>query len=788
MKKQLLALMIASTLGLTGCGNESSIEGDSTISYEQGIQQSLKAPTKVKFQLQGADATIPLPSFMLMDTFDGTLNIPDGGDSKLSNPKVAMGQVDGWSPNQAMIIPFSGVELEPTSVTGSVALLKVDDPRKGTDMQVLQVLTEGTDFIVQAQKDTLYIQPLKLLSEKSNYLFAISNSVTDKNGNAVGLSASYAEIKTKNKVHTVSSLKTAQQLTHLIEGTVEKTSSISADDIIYSSWFTTSSAGDSMHATKAAMGLALMSGAENVWKGDAVAQGVDISNLYNITVNSTEDFAASLSADKAFETAFTAPVAKAVLAQYSATPNTVSVIKGTIKLPSFLETSTDNDVWKTTPWESATPSLAKIVNTLEGTNEADKQALTSQLIALNIDVTKLKTSFTEQAKLIGETLTLADGSQLDKERLVTQYSPIPKIKAVVDVPFVMFKPTSVTADNSLPVMLYQHGITSIKENAYFFAANFANSNIAVIAIDHPLHGARALSSEAVTTPSSPEVYMNLEYLPVARDNIRQSTMDVLGVRGALSKTLPTELAVIDPTRASFYGHSLGAITGIATYKTANDPIPLNQAAFTMTAGAFANPGGGIPSLLLGSTTFGPTVKHLLMASASDDYKNTYATTCEPNNISGANCFTGFYSKLNAEQQGKVDADLNSFAYAAQTVLDTTDPISLAKDISSPVYLMQAEGDAVVPNEVPGSLIAGTKPLIKELGLTQLTGTVASGPVKSAAMFNTTSNAEHSTIIAPQKRDFSDMTATKEAQTHVVSFTLSQGNQVVVADANKGLLQ
>ena len=166
MKKQLLALMIASTLGLTGCGNESSIEGDSTISYEQGIQQSLKAPTKVKFQLQGADATIPLPSFMLMDTFDGTLNIPDGGDSKLSNPKVAMGQVDGWSPNQAMIIPFSGVELEPTSVTGSVALLKVDDPRKGTDMQVLQVLTEGTDFIVQAQKDTLYIQPLKLLSEK----------------------------------------------------------------------------------------------------------------------------------------------------------------------------------------------------------------------------------------------------------------------------------------------------------------------------------------------------------------------------------------------------------------------------------------------------------------------------------------------------------------------------------------------------------------------------------------------------------------------------------------------
>ncbi|MGF1784943.1 hypothetical protein L4D00_03955 [Photobacterium swingsii] len=786
MKKQLLALMIASTLGLTGCGNESSIEGDSTISYEQGIQQSLKAPTKVKFQLQGANATIPLPSFLLMDTFDGTLNIPDGGDSKLSNPKVAMGQVDGWSPNQAMIIPFSGVELEPTSVTGSVALLKVDDPRKGANMQVLQVLTEGTDFIVQAQKDTLYIQPLKLLSEKSNYLFAISNSVTDKNGNAVGLSASYAEIKTKNKVHTVSSLKTAQQLTHLIEGTVEKTSSISADDIIYSSWFTTSSAGDSMHATKAAMGLALMSGAENVWKGDAVAKDVDISSLYSITVNSTQDFAAALSADKSFEAAFTATAAKAVLDQYS--KGTVSVIKGTIKLPSFLETSIDNDVWKTTPWESATPSLAKIVNTLEGTNNADKQAVTSQLLALNIDITKLKTDFAEQAKLIGETLTLADGSQLDKERLVTQYSPIPKIKAVVDVPFVMFKPTSVTAANSLPVMLYQHGITSIKENAYFFASNFAKSGMVVMAIDHPLHGARALSSEIVTTPATPEVYMNLEYLPVARDNIRQSTMDVLGVRGALSKTLPTELAVIDPTRASFYGHSLGAITGIATYKTANDPIPLNQAAFTMTAGAFANPGGGIPSLLLGSTTFGPTVKHLLMASASDDYKNTYATTCKPNNISGANCFTGFYSKLNAEQKGKVDADLNSFAYAAQTVLDTTDPISLAKDISSPVYLMQAEGDAVVPNEVPGSLIAGTKPLIKELGLTQLTETVASGPVKSAAMFNTTSNVEHSTIVAPQKSDFSDAAATQEAQTHVVSFTLSQGNQVVVTDANKGLLQ
>ncbi|MDN3684992.1 hypothetical protein QW180_21080 [Vibrio sinaloensis] len=60
------------------------------------------------------------------------------------------------------------------------------------------------------------------------------------------------------------------------------------------------------------------------------------------------------------------------------------------------------------------------------------------------------------------------GGALDSERIVTQYSPVPKIKSLESVDVLLFTPSTGTPAG---VVVYQHGITTVKENAYAFAAN-----------------------------------------------------------------------------------------------------------------------------------------------------------------------------------------------------------------------------------------------------------------------------------------------------------------------------
>ena len=116
------------------------------------------------------------------------------------------------------------------------------------------------------------------------------------------------------------------------------------------------------------------------------------------------------------------------------------------------------------------PSLAKVSNALS--DSAEQANMAAQLVTAGIDTSVLATSQTEQLKLIGLNLTLADGSALDSERVITKYSPVPQVKSLEAVEFLLFTPNGSDPTN---VVIYQHGITSAKENAYAFAYNLATS-------------------------------------------------------------------------------------------------------------------------------------------------------------------------------------------------------------------------------------------------------------------------------------------------------------------------
>ncbi|MFH0265036.1 VolA/Pla-1 family phospholipase [Vibrio rumoiensis] len=737
-----LTALCSAMLLVTACGDEKSSTGtDSSNQFESYINDSLAQSTKVDFTLQGKDQNVPLPTFILMNKVDGTLEIPTGGDDALSNPKAALSQMDGWSTSQPISIPFKGVGFNSAVLNSGVAIIELTDSLTGSP-KVKAVLTQGTDFQIVTQANSVNIIPTKPLDEKSNYIIALTNQITDKDGDPVGMSSSYAALKTNTNTFETGDLSSLQQVIKGVEGIFSQ-AGIDPKSIVYSTWFTTQSIGDTLYATKAAVAQGLASklaggdGIGAIWKGEANPNDVDLSSAYTMSIASSGDFAAMLDADENFTTYIggenSDALKVALNSQTSAAAVTVS--KGIVNLPYFLE---KGDNWNKTPFESGMPSLAIIKHALEG---ADASNIMQQLVEKGIDPSKLSDS-SEQLKLIGLKLKDAAGNALDSQRIITQYSPVPKIKSLEKVPFILFTPKGASI-GSTPIVVYQHGITSAKENAYAFAANMVASGISVIAIDQPLHGERSLDGTR-SANIDPTAYINLSYLPVARDNVRESILDIIGLRAALSVTAKTlqaepslaaspafaEFAKVNFTQLPrFFGHSLGGIVGVSAVAAANETLGNANAdqLFAFSSGAFANAGSQIAPLLINSQTFGPSI----------------------------------VSNVGAE-------NIAAFSFAAQTILDTVDPVNTASyiDPALPVYVSEVDGDKVVPNKVANTF-AGTEPLALALGLTptNASNTVVDG-ARNWVQFN--SGASHSTVIAPAS-DYSDITQHTEMQTELIDF-------------------
>lgn len=783
MKQVIKLSLLCSALWLAGCGDETNSSGASTeVVYESYIQQALQRDTTIKFALSGKDANVPLPSFALMNSKDGTLEIPSGSNTSGSNPLVAMGQVDGWPITMPLFLDFKGAGLADNIITSGIYLYELTDSMTGSP-SIKTKLTNGPDYtaISSATSGKILIVPKKALNASSEYILAVTSEVSDANGNPVGTSASYAALKSKNKIYSEGDIATLQKVTQGVEK-IFQLSGVDETQIVYSTWFSTQSVSNTLFATRGATASAFASGSnqlEAVWK----QTGIGLDTAYTIQLDTPVDFAAALTADDNFSTYIGADKKTAILGTYTA--NTVDVTKGTVRLPYYLETGNN---WNTQPFESAMPSLAKIKAALADSKE--QLTIGSQLLAAGIDTSKLATDVSEQLKLMGLTLTKSDGSPLDPERYITRYSPVPKVKSVQDVPFLLFTPAGAAPTD---IVIYQHGVTSAKENAYAFAKNLVDKGLAVIAIDLPLHGERSLDSSR-SANSDPLAYINLTYLAVARDNLRQSILDVLGLRAALTLSQPlftgTPLSNINvrngSTKVRMLGHSLGGIVGTSAVAESNKTLgsTLANALYSFSGAAIQNSGGQISNLLLGSAFFGPKIKHNVALNASTEYKGFADAQCA--SLDDSACYNLFTALATQEQLAQVTSGFQMFSYAAQTLLDTIDPYSVVSTklnnggLTTSLYFSEVDGDSVVPNKVSnptGSLVylspqfAGTEPLATLLGLTTVNaGQTAPNATKSFVQFNST--AKHSTFVAPQDAGYADLAHHTEMQAQTTDFLVN----------------
>lgn len=799
MKKKLIYAAVVSAM-LAGCGGSDDNKGD-TSSY-------------LDYLLTGSNAV--RPSALAARASDGTLKFSTE-TADLSNPVSAMSTLDGWSTTQAIqIVPVtsSGITVQAPAAAefaASVAplyLLELSfDSTALRPSGVKKVLTYGTDFVVAASAGKLNLVPLKPLNPSSYYMIVATDSLKDSNGNAVKAGSDYGNYK--NNVGSNAQEQTINGLIALQEGLFKAATGVSTDHVIFSDWFGTQSGADVLVAVKGAAASVLKSptlDAAALWKQDAKGN-TSLPGTYTLAVTGSNPFLTQLDAEAflpqeqkdALATAFGPAAPLNGLAQLT------TVYTGTVKLPYFLSSPATAGSWdkaKTQSWHGAIPSLYAIANALKASDSEVIAGLVGAgvdpalLATLIADPTRQSELLAEASKLIGVTLT-SGGKPLDAEQNIGRFNPLPMLEEVQSVPMRVFAKDALNTITD--VIIYQHGVTSVKENAYalalgqIYAGMQAGKKVALVVIDHPLHGERGFalsgSMDTVTTSDNPTPYLNLSYLTVARDNLKQSVADLLGLRLAVGlANAKGAIGSAGSLKVHFLGHSLGAISGTNLLAVANQSIGNAQAdaLFKFDTGGLAMPGGGIAPLLLNSPTFGPTIKMGVLTSGSAELKagfTAYAPSCK---TEVPTCFVNeFLPSLSATQQAAAASTLQSYSFAAQSVLDSADPINLGSGIKSdfPLFATEIVGDGalslsdqVIPNSIASAPLGGTEPLFKVLALQPLTATGAAS--HNAARFVA---GGHSSLLAPDENFDPSGDVTTEMQSEFASFFMSGGTAVKVTD-------
>ncbi|ENO3943102.1 VolA/Pla-1 family phospholipase [Aeromonas veronii] len=805
MKKKLIYAAVVSAL-LAGCGGDDN-KGDTTSSLD--------------YVLSGANGV--RPSVLAPRASDGTLKFSTE-TADLSNPVSALSTLDGWSTTQPVqLVPatVTGVSVpapaasEYASAVAPLYLLELTLDPVTLQPNVVKggkPLVYGTDFVVTGGDGKLNLVPLKPLNPSSYYMIVATDALKDSRGTPLKAGGDYSSFKSTAGATTQE--QTINGLISLQEGLFKAATGITSDRVIFSDWFATQSGADVLLAVKSAAASVLKSpslDAAALWKQDAKGN-TSLPATYTINgLNGGVDFLTQLANEQFLPQKDRDAIAAAVAA--NGTLNGVAAVTkvytGTVKLPYFLSTPAIAGSWdkaKTQSWHGAIPSLYSIANALKaGDTEVIgglvgagvDPALLGELIA---DPSRQSELLTEASKLIGVTLT-SDGKPLDAERNIGRFNPLPTLTEVQSVPLRIF--AAAPLNTITDVIIYQHGVTSIKENAYALALGqigagaTASKSVAVVVIDHPLHGERGYalsgSMDTVTTSENPTPYLNLGYLTVARDNLKQSVADLLGLRLAVglanAKGLGGQLGGAG-LKVHFLGHSLGAITGANLLAVANQTTGSAQAdaLFKFDTGGLAMPGGGIAPLLLNSPSFGPTIKMSVLTSGSPALKagfTAYAPNCK---TAAATCFVNeFLPSLDAATQAGAASTLQSYTFAAQSVLDSADPINLGSGIakSFPLFATEIVGDGalnlpdqVIPNSIASAPLGGTEPLFLVLGLQELKGSGVLPAGHHAARFL---KGGHSSLLAPDENFDQVGAVTTEIQTQFASFFMSGGAAVKVTD-------
>ena len=362
---------------------------------------------------------------------------------------------------------------------------------------------------------------------------------------------------------------------------------------------------------------------------------------------------------------------------------------------------------------------------------------------------------------------------------------------LLSIPNPSLDPSLLKPPAGWPVAIYHHGIFFNRTNMLLIADALAARGVAMIAIDHPLHG--VTPDDATILPlnifaavgvdfydSDHERHFNLDLdndgevdpagnnfsspsnLLNGRDNLRQSVSDLIHLTRSLPTiTLPdVSEMTFDGARIHLVGQSLGAIVGTMLAGVNEDVL-----AFSL-----AVPGGGGPKGQEGSPSFGADFAAQLAAIGLEQGSQEY----------------------------------EDYLTSLTTVNGPADPINYAElaGMLHPIHLTEIIGDGTPENPpdqtVPNSVLnlgqyeglvletaplAGTEPLIRSMNLEALYSPAVNPEgltvVARYIRGDHTSQVNPSTLVAT----YAVPEVTVEIQRQTATFIASDGKAVEVGDSS-----
>lgn len=802
MKKLVISLAIVSALSLSACDSETVEDVKKEVAENDN---AIVASARVVFD--PANGVLSVPNDLLFSgTTDGTLNLPVDDATDYADPTVAMSALDGWSTTNpfSLAIDFpAGSELEASSVA-SGASVKIYETLMGGDTgceevplgaacSVVSELTFGIDFIAQAVDNNIAVIPLKPFKAKTSYILALTNNLTDTNGKSVAASTTYESVRqsiSTNPLATEAQLG-LQAVINSYESAIVSAGA-DHDSLIYTMALTTQSTTDVLSTVKGLLAAPLAQG------GMPPVIAVEPA-LYTISQVLFPEGAPSASIDALYSTG-----------KYHTGSITLPYYLG---VPSMANPKAPVNDW----WKSLCDSGAILAGYVAAGGTLPEGPLsTSDGVCMSVGLRDVSSVVV-----------------LDVDRHLTKYSPIVAARGDSDMPWIsnpgkldvqMTTPViSATTDavrasfglpalatmpeGGWPVVILQHGITSKKEHMLAVTGILSAFGFATVAIDHPLHGSRGFDLNADGTDDinastvSATHYMNLASLLTTRDNLRQSTADILGLRLGLNALVIGDGSgdAINSMNVHFLGHSLGAIAGINFLSLTNTTLGNEtlDAMFAVKTNSLASPGIMIANFLMESGAFSNVIKASLTYSASADFQayvgQVHSGESEPTTEELVTYYLGFYDLLTESQAEELEATFSSFTFAAQTIIDAGDPANYAAAMaasSTPTHLIEIVGDGgdnlsdqVIPNSVSTTPFGGTEGAISLLGLPSISSSTQGESVSGAVRFLF---GHHSSILRPNAQEDAlptenESAVSTEIQGEMAGFFLSNGQSIMVTN-------
>lgn len=700
--------------------------------------------------------------------------------------------------------------------------------------QVGDELTFGVDFVTQASGNDITVVPLRPLAGAQSYYVVVTDALLSSDGQPVLASTAYESLSASINDFPLSTdaQLALQGLINSYEGVVARDTNVDPASIIFSFTFTTQVTTDIIDTVKGlqigGFAAAIGQGADVqtaaqflpaiVVPNEAVSNPFDVlagailgadqvAALAQVGLDSCPGLIGALSnpASPLFATA------SQVFAQVG--PFCASDLRtGSIDLPYYLNAAAPlTDSWRAACTNGLALQMIGAENIpgliQDGTipvgplNDVCQAASGGQLLDLDItnvgfnDLRHL-TRFSPIPRPQGSN---PDGSEtLDVQITVPNEAVIGLLSSLNPAIQPVTRPES-----GWPVVLLSHGITATKESMLLMSGTLSLAGFATVAIDQPLHGTRGfilpdgtIINAANGFGGSTTDFFNLASLLTARDNTRQGIADFLGLRLGLNAVvdLTGGSVSLDSSTVFLAGQSLGSIIGTGAVAMANQSLSnVNPALaafdglYEIQAASLHVPGGGIASFLLESASFGDLVRGSLFAQTSPEFQQFLGQFAAENNIpvsaAIAPAYAQFEQNFTPEQAAEANATFAAFAFAAQTIIDSSDPNNFGALLAdTPVHVAEAVGgginddgsvalpDQVIPNTTVVPL-GGTEGLASVIGL-QGVGTTTPG---SGIVRYTTGG--HSSVLVPVPS--AAVTFELQAQTAAFFVTTLQGQPTIV---------